>query len=346
MKTAAYHRVLLLGDGLWALKALELLRAHDSLAAVVTRVSPTDHRFPAAMEGVPYPCRSFADINSREALDWIRGVSPDLLLSVSFDQIFRKPLLQLGPPVLNVHAGHPAFVRGRAVLTWQLMEGRRSVDLVLMRVTPGIDCGPVLAGTSVPIAAHAHYGEALDAVSAAVPGLLNGLVGDGRLPQLVHADRPPTAVYYPRRLAGDEWIDWRRPAGELHDFIRALAAPNPGALTRLGDKLIRILRCGPVEQLPPSAGIPGSVVDRSRGKGLLLRCGEHALWLREAQAESGDPFELLGLKRSDRLGAAPQATADGLRERVGRLEQRLCRVEDLLLKCASTPDVNTAGLSC
>jgi len=325
------RRLVLLGDGRWAATALRHVSVRHEVAAVVGRVQPTDDSLARACASLGLPLHHPADINHPDCLRWLASLEPGLLLSISYDQIFAAPLLEPGrPPVLNLHAGHPATARGRAVLTWQLLDGARSVDVAVMRVTRGIDRGPVLALSSVALDDGDDYGAALEKVCAVLPGLLDrafaALEEGGEAP----VPGPPAATraaYHPRRLPGDEWLDWSRGSRELLRQVRALAPPNCGARTRLGNRDLWVLRAEACGEPPAGAGAPGAVVGKDRRLGALVRTGDGALWvtrLRDGQGEAVDPATL---RLSDRLGGALLAEVEDLRGRVARLEARLAALE-------------------
>lgn len=340
MATAAEGpaRILLLGDGRWAASALRHLAASGRVAAVVERRLPTDNSLADAARACALPCRRLDDVNASEAREWIRALAPDLLLSVSFDQIFGREYFAPDPPdgrfppVLNLHAGHPGRYRGRAVLCWQMLEGARSIDLCVMRVTPGIDAGPLLALRSVPLAEDDDYGAALERVSAAVPVLLDEALetltaGAGAAGAPGTAGPTARPVYYPRRRPGDEWIDWSASSQAVLRLVRALAPPNPLARTRHGDDEIFVGRATACPDFPVGvAGAPGAVIGRDRALGLLVKTGDGAVWISNLLDCSGLPVDMRDLRLSDRLGASI-AELEELRRRVGQLESRLARLE-------------------
>jgi methionyl-tRNA formyltransferase len=320
--------VLLLGDGLWAASALRHLAAQGRVAAVVERLRPTSRELGDAARALGLDCRRFVEIHAPEALAWIRALAPDLLLSVSYDQIFGPALLDGGfPPILNVHAGHPARQRGRAVLCWQLLEGARAVELCALRVGRGIDNGPLLALSRVALAPEDDYGAALERVAAAVPALLDEALAALARNEALPAPGAARPVYYPRRLPGDEWIDWSRPSAAILRQVRALAPPNPLARTRCGERELRVGQASPCADFPAgAAGAPGAVIGRERGRGLLVKTGDGALWISALADAEGSAVPWRELHLSDRLGAGP-AELELLRRRVSQLEERLARLE-------------------
>lgn len=325
------RRLVLLGDGRWAVAALRHLITRHEVVAVVERLHPTDDSLSRALAALGLATFRPADINHPDCVHWLSSLRPHLLFSVSYDQIFREPLLAPDrPPVLNLHAGNPVKARGRAVLTWQLLDGAEEVDLSVMRVTRGVDRGPVLAKSAVPLAEDDDYGAALDKVCAAIPGLLDAsleALDAGTGVDGMGEEGTCRAVYHPRRLPGDEWLDWTCGSRDLLRKIRALAPPNCGARTRSGPRPLRVMRAEPCPDHPAGAGAPGAVVGKDRRRGVLVRTGDGALWLTELRDDDGGTIPLSSLRLSDRLGGTQLAEVEALRERVARLEERLLALE-------------------
>jgi methionyl-tRNA formyltransferase len=265
------------------------------------------------------------DVNAPELITRLAALQPDLVLSVSCDQIFRRAFLAgIGAPVVNIHAGDPSRVRGRAVLTWQLLEGCTVVDLCAVLVDRRIDAGPVLARRAVDLPAEVEYGAALQAVSAQVPALLEALPPPRQLAALAASSPPaetaPDAVYYPRRLPGDEWVDWNRSSGQVLRLVRALAPPNCQARTLLGDRPLILLRAEAARPGRPAAGAPGSVIGRRGDGALLVRCGDASVWITGLLAEDGRPLGPIAL--SARFGSREDWQRLQLERRIALLEQR------------------------
>jgi methionyl-tRNA formyltransferase len=328
------RRLLLLGDGLWAAAALRHLTLHHDVLAVVERLRPTDDSLADAARTAKLPLHRWEDVNAPATREWIHSLAPELLLSVSYDQIFGPALL--GPaalPVLNLHAGHPERQRGRAILCWQLLEGARAVDVTVMRVTRGIDRGPLLALARVELAETDDYGAAMARICSALPALLDEALGALTHGRTLPKDPAAWPVYYPRRFPGDEWLDWACDSTTLLRKIRALAAPNCLARTRVGERDLWVARAEPCPDFPVASGIPGALIGRDPIKGLLVTCGAGALWLTELRGDDGRALPLKDFHLSDRFGAETLPELESLRRRVGELESRLARLEEVAHVC-------------
>ena len=126
-------------------------RGFEELAALAGVAGTT---VPRLCRELAVPCRTVADPNGEDALEWLRELRPDVVVFTG-GGILRKPLLELaGAGVLNAHMGILPHYRGMDVVEWPLLEGR--VDDVGLGVTlhfmaAGIDTGPILARRRVEI---------------------------------------------------------------------------------------------------------------------------------------------------------------------------------------------------
>jgi methionyl-tRNA formyltransferase len=91
-------------------------------------------------------------INKAENLDKLRAYSPDLLVSIAGNQIFKRPLLDLAPlGCLNLHTALLPKYRGLMPSFWVLKNGEARTGVSVFLVDEGIDSGPILVQTPVEI---------------------------------------------------------------------------------------------------------------------------------------------------------------------------------------------------
>jgi methionyl-tRNA formyltransferase len=88
------------------------------------------------------PCEDLADVNAPAFLDRLRRQNPDVLVSVSCPQIFKKPLIELAPRgVLNIHGAILPHYRGVLPSFWMLANGERQAGVSIYFVNEKIDAG-------------------------------------------------------------------------------------------------------------------------------------------------------------------------------------------------------------
>jgi methionyl-tRNA formyltransferase len=123
----------------------------------------------------------------------------------------------------------PKF-RGRAPLNWAILKGETETGVTLHEMVEKPDAGRIVDQQAVPIGADETAVEVFhkmtDAAEQVLCRSLKGLVaGKTNL-------RPndlSKGSYYGRRRPEDGRIDWAKSAKEIHDLVRAVAPPFPGA---------------------------------------------------------------------------------------------------------------------
>lgn len=94
------------------------------------------------------------DVNAPDFIATLRSMDPDLVISVSCPQIFRRTLLEL-PRLgcLNVHSALLPKYRGMLPTFWAIVNGERETGVTVHRMVEGIDGGDIILQRRVPIAA-------------------------------------------------------------------------------------------------------------------------------------------------------------------------------------------------
>ncbi len=283
--------VVLFGDGAWAAETLLALRntPHRALGVVLRR-QPSDGSLGDAARELGVPVLQPGVVNDPPVLEQLRTWAPDLGLSIAYNQIFRRALLELPRlGLLNFHAGLLPFYRGRNVINWAIINGERDLGLTAHFVDEGIDTGDLLLQRRVPIGWTDGYGDVLCRAVRALPSLVIDaldLVAGGRY---TRTPQPKTGTYFAGRSEGDEWLDWSDSSVNLHNKVRAITRPGPGARTLRGERRITVWRAYCDPEWPKYLATPGQVVGREEG-GVLVKTGDSTLLLQEVQERDGSPY--------------------------------------------------------
>ncbi len=317
-------RVILFGDGGWAAGTLARLCAEGhEVVAVVARAHPSDGQLAAAAARLAVPVIRPARVNAAASVAALAALSPDLVLSVAYDQILRAPILALAPlGSLNVHAGKLPTYRGRNVVNWAILNGETEIGLTVHHMDDGIDTGDVILQRTLPIGWTDDYAVVLARVVAAVPEIVAEAVAqllDGR------AVRRPQdharATYYGGRGPGDEWLDWRASSRDLHNKVRGITRPGPGARTILDGRPVVVWRAHWEPTWPCYLATPGQVVGRDR-RGVLVKTGDSTLLLLEVQ-QGDERAAIPDWPIGTRLGVDANVMLSALVGRLETLEARL-----------------------
>jgi methionyl-tRNA formyltransferase len=185
-----------------------------------------------------------ADPNLPEVVARVAACRPDFLFSFYYRLMLKGPLLALPfRGALNMHGSLLPKYRGRVPVNWAIIHGETETGATLHYMTEKPDNGDIVAQTAVPILPDDTAREVFDKVTLAAELTLNDA-----LPALIAGTAPRRpqdlrrGAYFGARKPDDGVIDWSKSATEIHNLVRALAPPYPGARTTLNGKPARILR--------------------------------------------------------------------------------------------------------
>ena len=212
------------------------------------------------------------DPNTPEFVARITALEPDFLFSFYYRRMLKAPLLALpARGAFNLHGSLLPKYRGRAPVNWAVLHGERETGATLHAMTVKPDAGDIVAQIAVPILPDDTAREVFDKVTVAAEIAL-----DGVLPALVAGTaprRPQDAThvsYFGGRRPEDGVIDWTRDAATIHNLVRAVAPPYPGAFTTLGGAPARVLRTRVLDrQAPPP---PAAFIALADGRA-VAHCG-------------------------------------------------------------------------
>ncbi len=195
-----------------------------------------------------------ANVNDAAWVARIRDLAPDFLFSFYYRQMLGAPLLALPRHgALNMHGSLLPRYRGRAPVNWAVLHGERETGATLHHMAEKPDAGDMVAQTAVPILPDDTAREVFDKVTVAAE-----LTLDRVLPALLAGTAPRVPLdlaagsYFGGRTAEDGRIDWMQPAAAIHNLVRAVAPPYPGATTLVGGRPARILRTRVLDAAAPA----------------------------------------------------------------------------------------------
>jgi methionyl-tRNA formyltransferase len=206
----------------------------------------------------------------------------DAAVVVAFGQILPGAVLdapRLGS--FNLHGSLLPRWRGAAPIQRAVMAGDTVTGVQVMRMTAGLDEGPVLATETLRIGPLDTAGTVADRMAAAGAELLARTLPAIEAGTAVETPQTAEGATYAKKIRPKEArIDWTKPGRELDWKIRGLS-PFPGAWFELpGEK-------GPVRvkallsAFEDADGRPGETLDER----LLVAAGEGAVRLLRVQRE-------------------------------------------------------------
>lgn len=233
----------------------------------------------------------------------LRRLEADIGVVVAYGHILRPEILSIpARGMLNVHASLLPKLRGAAPIPWAIAHGEPETGVSVMRMTPGMDEGPVYLRVATPIADDDTSGT-LATRLAALGGraLIDALdvVESGQCTP--EPQQHELATYAPKLSREIARVDWSAPARVVANRIRAFE-PAPGAWSCIGAREFKLFGARPVAM----TGEPGRVT-LADGR-LVVGAGNEAVeiaevqpagrkrvsaadWLRGHGASEGDLFE-------------------------------------------------------
>jgi methionyl-tRNA formyltransferase len=183
------------------------------------------------------------DPNTSEWLAAGAAAHPDLVFSFYYRHMLDRAWLRLPRlGALNMHGSLLPKYRGRAPVHWAILKGESVTGASLHYMVEKPDAGALVDQQSVPIL---ENDTALD-VSLKVAAAA-ALVLRRSLRMLIAGTAPARPLdlaqgsYFGLRRPEDGRIDWRSPARVIHDLVRAVAPPFPGAFTELNGCRLAVL---------------------------------------------------------------------------------------------------------
>ncbi len=270
-----------------------LLAGPDRVIAVVTqpdrekgrgkKLAPPPVKVEALAAGIPIlqPSR----IKTREFRETLKGFRPDIIVVAAYGRILPPSILHL-PPLgcINVHGSLLPQYRGAAPIQWAVINGETEVGVTIMQMNEGMDTGDILLPASLSATINETAGSLFTKLAAlGAETLLRALdlLRENKL-HSIPQDHSQASVA-PMLTKEHGLIDWKRPATELHCWIRGLD-PWPTAYSFLGQKRFRFF--APEVVSPAAQSPPGTLLCADKD-GLLIATGENALLVREIQPEGG-----------------------------------------------------------
>jgi|SRR5579859_2322951 len=225
------------------------------------------------------------DPNLPATVETVARLNPDFLFSFYFRQMIGPRLLAAGSRgALNMHGSLLPKFRGRVPVNWAVIKGERETGATLHYMVEKPDAGDIVDQQAVPILPDDTALDVFRKVTLAAEIVLH------RSLPLLTADKAPRikqdltrGSYFGGRKPEDGRIDWNEPAEAVHNLVRGVAPPYPGAFTTVAGKTLRILKS--LRQPGRRGSFPAPTLFVDDGV-CLAQCGDGSV-LRLVDMESG-----------------------------------------------------------
>jgi methionyl-tRNA formyltransferase len=228
---------------------------------------------------VPY--HTFKNVNDPRTIEKIQEYKPTVIYALGISQILKKDLLAI--PDIGVLGGHISKLpsnRGSHPIIWAIANGLKQSAVSVIWLDKGVDTGDIAWQKNFEIKENENAGDIYSKVSQLyVDAFKNDLLPAFHRNQFPRAKQPDVEMnVWRRRKYADGIIDWRMSANRIHNLVRALYHPYPGAVFGFGKDNIAVWKSQVViadENLEP-----GKILAVKKAE-ILVKCGEGAIWLLE-----------------------------------------------------------------
>jgi methionyl-tRNA formyltransferase len=230
------------------------------------------------------PVREPATLKAAAVIDEIRSLKPDVIVVAAFARILPLDILNIPRyDCVNIHSSLLPRYRGAAPVAAAILAGDEFTGVSIMLMDQGLDTGPVLAQTQIPIADSDTTGSLTSKLSQVAASFITEILPrwvKGELKARPQNEEGASYTGVISRQSGE--IDWGLPTLELWRRVRAYL-PWPGAYTRWHGKRLKILEASPLAA--GSGARPGQVVAPSGQVAFSIATGDGLLEVKQLQLE-------------------------------------------------------------
>ena len=185
--------------------------------------------------------------NANELVDLaprLQALAPDYIFSFYYRYMIPGQILACAKiAALNMHGSLLPKYRGRAPVNWAILHGETQTGASLHVMEAKPDAGDIVGQSAVSIGpdetATDIFGKVSQAAAAVIEQVLPSLI-QGKVPR--QPNELQKGSYFGGRKPADGQIHWNQKAIQVHNLVRAVAPPYPGAFTDHQGKAMIIAR--------------------------------------------------------------------------------------------------------
>lgn len=184
------------------------------------------------------------DPNTPAFVDQIASLAPDFLFSFYYRMMLKPALLATAKRgAFNMHGSLLPKYRGRVPVNWAIINGETETGATLHEMVEKPDAGRIVDQEAVPILPDDNAFDVFNKVAAAaevaldraLPTLLDGSA-------VLRTQNLAAGSYFGGRKPEDGIINWSDTAQNIHNLVRAVAPPYPGATTKINGLTVKVMR--------------------------------------------------------------------------------------------------------
>ncbi len=286
------------GDGKWAENLLEKLILDKTIFInfVCLRFNPSNQDLERLSKNNNIKTFKFKNVNSISSFKLLKQFDSDLFISMSYDQIFKEKVIDMPKyEIINCHAGKLPDYRGRNIINWAIINGDKTYGITTHFVDKKIDNGKILIQKQYRILDKDNYNTLLNKTYKRCTKVTLETIKkfqknklNPRSQKLFSGKRR----YFKKRTSQDEFVDWEKTNLEIHNFIRGISPPAPGAKSKLGKNIIRFYKSSIFTKYKKRKNDKIGKIIKKTNKSIIISCIKGTIkildWRTNAEISEGD----------------------------------------------------------
>lgn len=241
----------------------------------------------AFLHGIPVTVVSNAQ--QPGLLEAVAALQPDFLFSFYYRFMLTPAILACARQgAFNLHGSLLPKYRGRVPVNWAIIHGERETGATLHEMVAKPDAGRLVDQLAIPILPNDTALDVFRKVTVAAETVL-----DRSVPRLIAGTATLTpqdltaGSYFGGRKPEDGRVNWAWGAAQVHNLIRAVAPPYPGAFCEINGKRLELLGSFCTGRRAPQSA---SATLYAANETLHLRCADGGLLRLQAASFNGQPL--------------------------------------------------------
>lgn len=214
----------------------ELLKQGVEVTAVITHPDDPDEKiwFRSVLSLAKknkIPVFETGSVKEGEWLEKVAGFKPDVIFSFMFRRLLPEGICKCAPlGAFNLHPSLLPKYRGRCPANWVLVNGETGTGLTMHEMVKKADAGVIIAQERVAIGPDDDIADLYKKLVQKAPVLLRAVlpgINDGTCPRTIQDESKATK--FGGRTPSDGMFEWNWDPGRIHNLVRAVTHPYPGA---------------------------------------------------------------------------------------------------------------------
>lgn len=223
------------------------------------------------------------------ALDQLNATPYDVMVVAAYGLLLPQEVLDIAPHgCLNIHGSLLPRWRGAAPIHRAIQAGDAQTGITIMQMDAGLDTGPMISESAVPIGPTDTYTTLHDTLATLGAAMIvDALTELEQRGALVAKAQPAEGATYAQKIAKEEAaLDWEQSGDTLARQIRAFD-PFPGAVTQWNGTALKLWSAESASAPSDEFAVaPGTIVSAD-AHGVVIACGDGAIRVTELQKPGG-----------------------------------------------------------